>query len=92
MIEKKNMNLRKRLMYQCMHMGTKELDLLLGEFAKKKLKNLSIKQLKELDLILKYNDHSLFLYITKKMKPPNIIYNQTLKNIILFNKYLNIEI
>ena len=37
MIEKKNMNLRKRLMYQCTHMGTKELDLLLGEFAKKKL-------------------------------------------------------
>ena len=58
MIEKKNMNLRKRLMYQCTHMGTKELDLLLGEFAKKKLKNLSIKQLKELDLILKYNDHN----------------------------------
>ena len=42
MIEKKNMNLRKRLMYQCTHMGTKELDLLLGEFAKKKLKNLLI--------------------------------------------------
>ena len=91
MIEKKNMNLRKRLMYQCTHMGTKELDLLLGEFAKKKLKNLSIKQLKELDVILKYNDRSLFLYITKKVKPPNIIYNQTLKSIILFNKYLNTE-
>ena len=71
-------------------MGTKELDLLLGEFAKKKLKNLSIKQLKELDLILKYNDRKLFLIFTKRMKPPKIIYNQTLKSIILFNRNINI--
>ena len=86
------MNLRKRLMYQCTYRGTKELDVILGEYAKKKLKNLSTKQLKELDSILKYSDYNLFLYITEKIKPPNIIYNQTLKSIILFNKYINNKI
>ena len=88
----KNINLRKRLMYQCTHRGMKELDTLLGEYAKKEIKNFSHKQLKELDLILKYNDHKLFLYITKKIKPPTIIYNQTLKSIIMFNKDINKDI
>ena len=38
MDEKKNINLRKRLMYQCTYRGTKELDVILGGYAKKKIK------------------------------------------------------
>jgi len=78
-------------MYQCTHRGTRELDILLGAYAKKNLVNLKKKQLKELNLILKYNDRRLFLIITEKMKPPKIIYNQTLKSIILFNQNININ-
>ena len=49
--------------------------------------NLSNKQLNELDIILKYNDRSLFLFITtNNTKPPELIYNKTLKSIISFNK------
>ena len=44
------------------------------------------------NLILKYNDRKLFLIFTKKMKPPKIIYNQTLKSIILFNRNININV
>ena len=35
MDEKKYINLRKKLMYQCTHRGTRELDILLGAYAKK---------------------------------------------------------
>ena len=92
MDEKKYINLRKKLMYQCTHRGTRELDILLGAYAKKNLVNLTKKQLKELNLILKYNDRKLFLIFTKKMKPPKIIYNKTLKSIILFNQNININV
>ena len=92
MIAKKNINLRKRLMYQCTHRGTKELDIILGCYAKEKLKDFSEKQLKELDLILKCSDHSLFLYITKKIKPPSLIHNETLRSIITFNQNINNDI
>ena len=44
--EKKYINLRKKLMYQCTHRGTRELDILLGAYAKKNLVNLTKKQLK----------------------------------------------
>ena len=89
MDEKKKIHLRKSLLYKCTHRGKRELDLILGGYAKENIMNLSDKQLNELRLILNYDDHSLFLYVTNKQKPPNLILNKTMKSIILFNKKLN---
>ena len=89
MDEKKKIHLRKSLLYKCTHRGVRELDLILGAYAKKNLMKLSVKQLNELSLILKYDDHNLFLYITNKQQLPDLILNKTMKSIILFNKKLN---
>jgi len=52
-------NLIKKLLYRSNHRGTKEMDLLIGGFAKKNLESLNAEELKEFELILNYTDKKL---------------------------------
>ena len=51
--------LRKQIIYRSTHRGTKEMDLLIGNFAKKYLYSLEEKDLKDMLLFLNIDDKSL---------------------------------
>jgi antitoxin CptB len=52
-------NLTKKLLYRSNHRGTKEMDLLIGGFAKENLATLNTEELKEFELILNFTDKKL---------------------------------
>ena len=52
-------NLIKKLLYRSNHRGTKEMDLLIGGFAKENLAALNAEELKEFELILNFTDKKL---------------------------------
>jgi antitoxin CptB len=52
-------NLIKKLLYRSNHRGTKEMDLLIGGFAKENLESLNVDELKEFELIINYTDKKL---------------------------------
>ena len=52
--------LKKQIIYRSMHRGTKEMDLLLGNFVKKYIDEFSVTELKELDKLLTIGDKKLY--------------------------------
>ncbi|MBY0462701.1 MAG: succinate dehydrogenase assembly factor 2 [Alphaproteobacteria bacterium] len=60
----------KKLSYQSWHRGTRELDLVLGEFSDKYLSTFSEKELDEYALILKENDLELWEWISGRIPVP----------------------
>ena len=63
-------NMRKRLIFRSEHRGTKEMDLLLGSFARKYVADFSEDELRQYDDILQENDPNLYNWITGKDDPP----------------------
>jgi antitoxin CptB len=61
-------NLIKKLLYRSNHRGTKEMDLLIGGFAKENLKILSPEELKEFELILNFTDKELSSWLVDNKK------------------------
>ena len=59
-------NKRRRLIFRSDHRGTKEMDLLLGSFAKKHVPSFTPDELSVFDEILKNNDPDLYNWITGK--------------------------
>ena len=69
-IEKK----RKRLIFRSEHRGMKEMDLLLGSFARKYVPKFDEAELAQYDEILQENDPNLYNWITgKENAPANVI-------------------
>ncbi|MCB1721918.1 MAG: succinate dehydrogenase assembly factor 2 [Alphaproteobacteria bacterium] len=67
-------NKRKRLIFRSEHRGTKEMDLLLGSFARKYVPEFSENELSQYDEILQENDPNLYNWITgKETAPANIV-------------------
>ena len=74
--------LKKKILYRSVHRGTKEMDLLLGNFVKKYIYFLSVSELCELESLLNIDDEVLYKWylnnerttlipensITKKLK------------------------
>lgn len=60
----------KRLIYQSTHRGTREMDLLLGAFAEKKLGSLSTDMFSSYETLLNESDTNLFAWIVLKQMPP----------------------
>tara|TARA_B110000438_G_scaffold263825_1_gene276068 strand:+ start:1460 stop:1714 length:255 start_codon:yes stop_codon:yes gene_type:complete len=56
----------KKIIYRSSHRGSKEMDLLLGKFVKKIIKDLSYSNLKELEKILEIEDEVLFQWFFNK--------------------------
>ena len=52
--------LRKQIIYRSMHRGSKEMDLLLGNFVKKHIDKLDSNQLKDLDKLLLIEDEVIY--------------------------------
>ncbi len=63
-------NTRKRLIFRSEHRGTKEMDLLLGSFAKKHVPDFSEDELVQYEELLKENDPNLYNWITGKEEAP----------------------
>ncbi|MFZ5740146.1 antitoxin CptB [Rhodopseudomonas thermotolerans] len=51
---------RKRLLFRCWHRGTREMDLILGQFADAEIGTLSEAELDELERLIEVNDHDLY--------------------------------
>ena len=63
----KNYNiLKKQIIYRSTHRGTKEMDLLLGNFVKKNINTFSDLELTELDHIIKLDDEILNMWYHKE--------------------------
>ena len=63
--------IKKQIIYRSMHRGTKEMDLLLGNFVKKYVKEFNITELKDLEKLLFMEDEIIYKwYIEKKSNNP----------------------
>tara|TARA_B100000029_G_C17510603_1_gene936100 strand:- start:51 stop:305 length:255 start_codon:yes stop_codon:yes gene_type:complete len=74
--------LLKRIIYRSTHRGTKEMDLLLGGFVKKKINVLNDKDLGDLDELLSLDDETIQKWYYEK-KSHNPILNTTLSKMII---------
>ena len=58
--------LKKQIIYRSMHRGTKEMDLLLGNFVKKYVDEFNINELKDLEKLLFIEDDVIYKWYIKK--------------------------
>ena len=81
----------KRLKYRSFYTGTKETDLILGNFAEKYLHTLELEQLDDYEELLKIEDPRLYKWITGKEEAPSAFKTTVLELIKQFNlsEYLN---
>ena len=79
-------------MFKCTHRGTKELDILLGNYVSNHINELKSKELDYLDVILNFNDMDLFKILTKKKKINEKMNKFFVKKIIKFNQNFNKDI
>ena len=58
--------LKKQIIYRSMHRGTKEMDLLLGNFVKKYVDEFNVAELKDLEKLLFIEDEVIYKWYIKK--------------------------
>ena len=58
--------LKKQIIYRSMHRGTKEMDLLLGNFVKKHIDELNAAELKDLEKLLFTEDEVIYKWYIEK--------------------------
>ncbi len=78
-----NETLKKQIIYRSMHRGTKEMDLLLGNFVKKHIDNFSNTDLKDLEKLLFIEDEIIYKWYFEKYPDiaiPNTKVSAMLKN------------
>ena len=56
----------KKLLFKASHRGTKEMDIILGNFAKKNLESMDIDNLKLFEELLEIPDHDLYKWFTSE--------------------------
>jgi len=61
---------RKRLLYRANYRGFKEVDLILGGFAKAHMTDLSEAEVTLFESLLEAKDHDIYDWITGKISPP----------------------
>ena len=64
--------LKKQIIYRSMHRGTKEMDLLLGNFVKKHIDKLDSNELKDLDKLLFIEDEVIYKWYFENNSNNNI--------------------
>ena len=79
-------HLKKKLLYQSTHRGCKELDIILGSFAKKFLMDLESKSVKQYEDLLEAPDNDIYNWVIEKNIPPKRYDTKLLNSIISFNK------
>ena len=83
---------KKEILFKCTHRGTKELDILLGNYVSNHINELKSKELDYLDVILNFNDMDLFKILTNKKKINEKMNKFFVKKIIKFNQNFNRDI
>ena len=83
---------KKKILFKCTHRGTKELDILLGNYVSNYINELKSKELDYLDVILDFNDIDLFKILTNKKKINEKMNKFFVKKIIKFNQNFNRDI
>ncbi|MBT5190951.1 MAG: succinate dehydrogenase assembly factor 2 [Rhodospirillaceae bacterium] len=61
---------RKRLRYHSWHRGTKELDLVLGQFAERYLPDMSVEDLDRYEAIINENEHDIYAWLAGREAVP----------------------
>ena len=79
-------HLKKKLLYQSAHRVFKELDIILGSFAEKFLRDLEYESIKLYEELLQAPDNDIYNWIIEKNLPPKQYNTMLLKHIISFNK------
>ena len=64
--------LKKQIIYRAMHRGSKEMDILLGNFVKKYIDQLNDHELKDLENLLFVEDEIIYNWYFKKISNSNI--------------------
>ena len=77
-------NKRKRLIFRSDHRGMKEMDILMGAFAREFIPVLSEEELSQYDKILDIPDIDLYNWIIGKEQPPANDMNSILKKFLAF--------
>ena len=67
---------KKKLLYRASYRGTKEMDLLLGNFVEKNVNNFNPQQLKELDKFLSFDDETISNFYNYNIVKDNIDKNK----------------
>ena len=76
-------NRRKKLLFRSWHRGTKEMDIILGNFAEKHLAALDDTQLDAYESLLEVPDPDIYNWVTGKTPPPaNEPYSNLVEKII----------
>ena len=65
--------LRRRLLFRSWHRGTREMDLILGQFAEKHLPAMSRERLDGYARLLEKSDPDIYLWLTGREAPPTDI-------------------
>lgn len=75
---------RKRLLFRSNHRGMREIDVLVGGFARRHLDDLDDQQVIRFEALLEESDHDLFNWITGKKALPEGLDHDLIKLIIKF--------
>lgn len=62
--------LRKRLLYRASYRGFKEVDILLGGFARAHLAQMNQAELRQFEQLLEANDHDIYNWISARVPVP----------------------
>ena len=76
--------IKKKILFRSAHRGTKEMDLLLGNFAKSHINDLNEKELHDLDKILQIEDEVIQKWYFKKKSRNNILKSKVAKMLIKY--------
>lgn len=79
-------HLRKKLMFQCQHRGTKELDLVLGPFANAHLADLNIDELQILNDFLSEPDPDIYDWLSGHTTLPERLRSPVTDRLVAFGR------
>ena len=80
--------LKKQIIYRSMHRGSKEMDLLLGNFVKKYVEKFNINELKDLEDLLFIEDDVIYKWYVKKKFDKRDLNKQIISKPWFFKKYI----
>ncbi|WP_303979537.1 succinate dehydrogenase assembly factor 2 [Dongia mobilis] len=77
---------RKRLMFQCRHRGTKELDLVLGPFAEANLPTMNADELRNLSAFLSEIDPDIYDWLSGRESLPERLRSPVTDRLVAFGR------
>ena len=75
---------RKRLLWRACHRGIREMDLLMGGFAKSRLQHMTESQLNDFEALIELPDQELLTWITGEATVPSSQNNELLPELLKF--------